>query len=465
MHPGARTSLIRPVAAFVVEHQRLHGAPPPPPIFPPEILERATFTQADVDRTHFVDEAGYYRAFPLLYHTEEAEFQRIVALWARRFRRVGFSEDGLRKRLEHLITECLNHPNDIDALTNALIDKLLVPPITDVLLPMFGIELGLDELPLAPDVRLVQMTPERFDREVTQRFIEASGPSELDYASDTVARAMANMLAPSFVNQPALLIRAAGDETAALEAAKVRADRVVDALQFAAAAYHHHSWRAFIDWTGDVPRQGWRHIGQIPVHGHVLPANPGELRGELAPWRIDAAQRDKLINDRMADVIKAVLSNSTEEHIDHIRRAVSAVADGERQRSVDGKKLSYITVFDIFFSVRDVTETTRMIREGVAFTLCKGAEARVELAKFVNMVYESRSRTSHDNERGRFSEADLMRLRTVALQLIGVLYQRSAFTKKSLREEIEAERTRMGDAYAGLAKLCRPKAKTSANAD
>jgi hypothetical protein len=141
-----------------------------------------------------------------------------------------------------------------------------------------------------------------------------------------------------------------------------------------------------------------------------------------------------------------------------IRRAVRAFADGERQRSVDGKKLSYTTVFDIFFAVKDTADTTCAIREGVAFTMYdrQSLNERFEQAQFINRVYESRSRTTHEFETGVFEEGDLARLRMIAYNLIGVVSRRDPFTKAGLREELDAERTAMGAEYERFNNLGRP---------
>jgi hypothetical protein len=134
---------------------------------------------------------------------------------------------------------------------------------------------------------------------------------------------------------------------------------------------------------------------------------------------------------------------------------VRAFADGERQRSVDGKKLSYTTVFDIFFSMKDTSDTTRAIREGVAFTMWQreNAAERFDQAQFINRVYDSRSRTTHEFETGVFEPADLELLRQIACEFIGVMSRRDPFTKSGLRDELYAERSAMGKAYERFSKL------------
>jgi hypothetical protein len=88
---------------------------------------------------------------------------------------------------------------------------------------------------------------------------------------------------------------------------------------------------------------------------------------------------------------------------DMVARAVRAFSSGERQRTVDDRKVAYVSVFDSFFSV-GADESTRQIREGVAFAMHRNGEAsdeaRFEMAKFINDVYTSRSFTTYEFQLG-----------------------------------------------------------------
>jgi hypothetical protein len=424
-----------------------------------------------VEEWHFADDAGRYQDFPTLSIEEKKTFEALVRRWrARRQYEKYFSDQAIEDRLSRLIVDCLNEPDRTEEFVQIIAELMETTPKAQILLPLIGIEFqaGVDEYVLAPDARIIAMAPAQFEEIVVKGYVAGlKGAMPVYGDPEKLASALAESLRKCFENTLVLIITACGDENIASKRAQARADLVVDYLQYAAAIFNGPQWRVFVDWSGDVPASIWRNHGVIPLAGSVMPNNPGSRRGMLAPWKFTSETAEELDKRRASDVRDAVLAEPRADHQDMIRRAVRAFADGERQRSPDGKKLSYVTVFDIFFSVAG-TETTKSIREGVAFTMYKreNVDERFEQAQFINRVYDSRSNTTHEFETGKFEPDDLKRLRLIALNFIRAMALREKpFTKTGLLEELKAERAAMGDAYERFKKLSRQCANDKSEPD
>jgi hypothetical protein len=460
MHPKAVDALVAGIQSFVDEFRRRRPEPERPPEIPPQVLKDATFTQGDVNKSHFY-QGDRYTDFPNITPPEQTELQRLAASWHKVKEFPGTSLLGVENRLKILIVECLNGPDLVREYTLRLIDTLKPQPVTDILMPISGFDLEVDEWQLAPDVRLVRMTQERFEREVTTAYVAAANAlPHLHDDPDRYGEAMALSLQDALVGRTVLIVRANGDEYVAEDDAQSRADLVVDLLQFLAGVFREDRWRVYIDWTGNVPASVWQRTGKIRVAGDVRPDNPGVRRGPLGVWRFGTPQLDGIKKYRLDEIIAMVLNTKPGPHEDMIQRAVRAFADGDRRISVDSKKLSYTTIFDIFFSQKGTENTARDIREGVSLTMCpddEDLEDRFEQARFINDVYESRSRTSHEFETGTFDDDRLRLLREIAYHFIGVMARKGSFTKESLIEELAQNRIALGRRYdETLGKLSRP---------
>lgn len=404
-----------------------------------------------------------YESLPLMGGVAAARSDAVFKLWRSRRQFKELSDEGLQARLEQLLIDVLNYPERIHALTEAAIIRFAAPKAADVILPLYGIDLREVSLVLAPDVRAFFVTDEMYDEVIAQRYLATATTSGLAWAKNPkrTARDIADSVRRVVAGRTVLDIRADGEERVALWKAEKRADLAVDALQYLFARAVGDRYRVFIDWRLDAPPMAWRHTAIIPVEGDVWPLNPGERVGTLTPW---CPRDEELKFLHELDIFRlAMLPLKTDPTPleDMVARAIRAFSSGERQRTVDDRKMAYVSVFDIFFSVKGADETTRQIREGVAFAMHKDDESRDEvrfdMAKFINAVYASRSFTTHEFQLGLFEPKALTRLREIARRLIDVMWRKYAFTDKaSIQAWLDERRTALGpERYARYDDLSR----------
>jgi hypothetical protein len=190
----------------------------------------------------------------------------------------------------------------------------------------------------------------------------------------------------------------------------------------------------YVDWR-NAPPVGWQRCAIIPRRGAVLITNPGVRMGPLTVWQPNGARLSELANLGGLAIAKLPLKGTPTVHEGRLGRGIRAFAAGERAVLTDEKKQLYVSIFDIFFSGPGADDTARNIREGVAFLFWETAqeadEGRLELARFVERVYRSRSETSHEFRIEVFEPRDLERLRGLALQFIERMATRQPFVDEN----------------------------------
>jgi hypothetical protein len=120
---------------------------------------------------------------------------------------------GHEKRPKRLLIDCLNKPQNIDAFVSTRIAAMEEKPIMEILLPITGINLKVPEWILAPDVRLLMMTPERFEADIIDGYIRGAtnGMPNQRWASGVRPRS-GRRPSKVVVGGTVLAIRAEGDE-------------------------------------------------------------------------------------------------------------------------------------------------------------------------------------------------------------------------------------------------------------
>jgi hypothetical protein len=349
----------------------------------------------------------------------EAPFEDLVEYWGSRRVFENIAPTVLTRRLENAVVAALNDLDRAQEIAERLANDLETPMSCDVLLPLFGIDLRHLTLFLADDVIATHIFPEHFDDTIMAAYVDA-----VVARGDTpeYGRQIANFVRARIAGRTVLKIQANGDEDSALYAAKRRANSAVDVLQFIAAVTDRaDDFRLYIDWK-TAPAMAWQNSAIIPREGPVRITNPGERIGPLTPRQPTGPRLHELAELGGLDIAKLPLKNEPTIHEERVARGIRAFAAAERAALTDEKKQNYVSIFDIFFAVPGADDTARNVREGVAFifwdTDAQHDHRRLELARFIEKVYRSRSETSHEFRIGEFEASDLTQLRLLALRFI-----------------------------------------------
>jgi len=200
-----------------------------------------------------------------------------------------------------------------------------------------------------------------------------------------------------------------------------------DFLQFAASMFIAHDKKLKIAWASDGG-VAWRRAFAQSEDPRKHSNRHSELVSVAHPFTISADTVAKIVNlglDRIADLVGR---KAPTEYDELLLRAVRWFAKGEREEHPDDRKLSYVTVADLFFSEVGPGATKR-ICDGFAFALARDVDAVPGVARYMFRIFSSRSATSHAGEVGVMNEESLSELRWRVQQFV-IAMARMAFVSK-----------------------------------
>lgn len=200
-----------------------------------------------------------------------------------------------------------------------------------------------------------------------------------------------------------------------------------DFLQFAASIFVAHNKKLKIAWAGDGG-VAWRHAFAQSNDPRKHSNRHNERVSGAHPFSISADRVAKIVDlglDRIADLVGR---KAPTEYDELLQRAVRWFAKGEREEHPDDRKLSYVTVADLFFSEVGPGATKR-ICDGFAFALARDLDAVPRLARYMFQIFSSRSATSHAGELGVMDEEALSALRWHVQNFV-IAMARMAFVSK-----------------------------------
>lgn len=325
-----------------------------------------------------------------------------------------YAEKSLESRLVDLFLS-LESDSDIETAIAKMTEEMdQAQPRYRAIVPISGIVLatGRSELDFGGSVSLIQFSPQLFEKvfvEPLRRVVATVTNVAPDERENVVQRQVKRLEQM----QTALCVsfESATDKEKTEELIEASALPVVDFLQFCVSIFSNETWRYIIDYRGHYAQRSMRPSIVMAVDGSHI-STPITATGPMGIFRLDQEKVAELRRLQVLDVARLFGPDKRNEYEDMLHLAITNFAEGERALSPRQKILSFVSSCELFFTQK--SETTRAVKEGVAYVMGHNSAQRLHLIKYIEEMYDVRSSTSHAGQ----SPGEIAQYRLAVLNVI-----------------------------------------------